>query len=160
MKPFSRQQFTDLVVRARVKLRLQRELRYVPEEIRDWEERDFLAVMNKSRTEGVLIVPFIDRVIAFELRSLKARANGALPAAVICDFCATWQRSTRAATITFSKDKRSLTFLVCADLNCSLHVRDKTEEARVSRTQLREDITEEGRVERLLRRMTEILQAI
>ena len=63
MKPLSRQQFADLIIRARVKLRIQRELRFVPEEIRNWEDRDFLAVMNKSRTEGVLVVPFTDRVI-------------------------------------------------------------------------------------------------
>lgn len=160
MKPLSRQQLADLIIQARVKLRIQRELRFVPEEIRNWEDRDFLAVMNKSQTEGILIVPFAERVVPFEIRALKPKASGALPAAVICDFCATWQRASYASAITFSKDRRSLTFLVCGDLNCSLHIRDKTDEARLSRTQLREDISEEGRIERLRHRMMKILQSV
>lgn len=160
MKPLSRQQFADLVSKARVKPRIQRELRFVPEEITAWDSRDFLAVMNKSRTEGVLVAPFADCVVPFELRALKSKASGALPAAVICDFCATWQRSSHASTITFPNDRRSLSFLVCGDLNCSLHVRNQTSAATLSRTQLREDISEEARIERLLRRLTTILQDI
>lgn len=160
MKPLGRQQFAVLITRARVKPRIQRELRFVPEEISHWEDRDFLAVTNKSQTEGVLVVPFIDRVLPFELRMVKTKASGALPAAVICDFCATWQRGSNISTITFSKDRRSVSFLVCGDLDCSLHVRDKTEAARLSRTQLREDISEEARIKRLLARMTTALRGI
>lgn len=160
MKPLDRQQFSLLITEALVKPRLKKELRFVPEEITAWEERDFLAVFNKSRTEGVLIVPFAHRVVSFELRPLTPKSNGALPAAVICDFCVTWQRSAYVAAITFRKDRHSITYLVCEDLECSRHVRGRTAASQLSRTQLREDISDEGRIERLRQRVAAALESL
>lgn len=53
MKTLTREEFTELAKNVRPRLR--RELRFVPEEITDWHDRDFLAVMNRSNTEGVLV---------------------------------------------------------------------------------------------------------
>ena len=145
MNAINREGFTERV--KSVKPRLRRELRFVPEEISDWQDRDFLAVTNRSKSEGVLLFDD-DRVVPFELQRRKPNVAGQL-VAIICDFCATWQRGTNSAIITFYRAKSTQSFLVCGDLNCSLHVRDKTPEAKLSRVQLRENNTTERRIERL-----------
>ena len=156
MNPMTREEFSELVSGMRPRLR--RELRFVPEEITDWENRDFLAVTNKQGSEGVLIVPFLqNKVVSFTLQTRKPNASGRVEA-IICDICATWQRGTHSAVITFAVDKtRSVSFLCCGDLLCSLHVRGKTQDAALSRTQLREQITPEARIQRLRERLTGIL---
>lgn len=156
MNAITRDQFSELT--SGVRPRLRRELRFVPEEITDWEDRDFLAVTNKQGSEGVLIVPFLgDKAVPFSLQARKPNASGRIEA-IICDICATWQRGTHSAVITFIVDKtRSVSFLCCGDLDCSLHVRGKTDDARLSRTQLREQITPESRIARLHERLTSIL---
>lgn len=145
MNALSREDFSELTKTLRPRLR--RELRFVPEEISNWADRDFIAVTNRSKSEGVLV--FDDRrVAAFQLQSRKPNPAGQL-VAIICDFCATWQRGTNSAIITFAKEKSTQSFLVCGDLNCSLHVRDKTPEAKLSRVQLRENNTVQERIERM-----------
>jgi len=156
MNAITREEFTELT--SAMRPRLKRELRFVPEEITDWESRDFLAVTNKQGSEGVLIVPFLGNVVVpFVLQQRKPNASGRIEA-IICDICATWQRGTHSAVITFTVDKtRSVSFLCCADLECSLHVRGKTKDALLARTQLREQITPEGRIQRLHDRLASIL---
>lgn len=130
----------------------------MPEEISDWSDRNFIAIMNKGKTEGVLVAE-LERRYAVPFRLQKRTANAAgRTEAIICDFCATWQRGSHSAVISFQKEKGSVSFLVCADLLCSLHVRDKTNAAELSRTQLRETISPEGRIVRLRQRLEEILQ--
>lgn len=157
MIPIMRDEFSQLVTDAKVKLRLKRELRFVPEEITNWEARDFVAVANKSGTEGVLVVPF-DKiyVVPFRLQARKANQRGRIEA-IICDICVTWQRGSHSAAITFPKENSSVTFLCCADLLCSLHVRDKTLQGKLSRTQLREHNSIEDRVRRLKSRLDKII---
>lgn len=76
--------------------------------------------------------------------------------AIICDFCYTWQPGSNAASITFSTNaKRKIRFMCCADLKCSQHVRTLTKASIVSRTQLRENMTNETRVLRLKQRLKE-----
>jgi hypothetical protein len=159
MNVISREQFAELV--RTMKLRLKRELRFVPEEITDWQDRDFLTVTNRQGNEGVLIVPFSDtEVVPFTIQSRVPNAAGRVEA-IICDICATWQRGTHSAVITLSAgDKRTVSFLCCGDLQCSLHVRDKTSAARLSRAQLREQITLEDRIERLKKRLASILTTV
>jgi hypothetical protein len=156
MDPITREEFAELA--SSLKPRLRRELRFVPEEITAWEDRDFLAVTNKQGNEGILIVPFAHKKTApFSLQARKPNASGRVEA-IICDICATWQRGTHSAVITFPVDAaRSVSFLCCADLLCSFHVRGKTTAAQLSRTQLREQITTEGRIMRLKERLTAIL---
>lgn len=156
MNAITREQFSELT--SGVRPRLRRELRFVPEEISGWKDRDFLAVTNKQGSEGVLVVPFLDNKIApFTLQPRKPNSSGRVEA-IICDICATWQRGTHSAVITFAVGKtRSVSFLCCADLGCSLHVRGKTADARLSRAQLREQITPEARIQRLQDRLASIL---
>lgn len=154
MKVSSREEFTEIIKKAGISRRLQRDLRYVPEEITHSEWRDFLAVTTKSGNEGVLL--YEDFVLPFTLTPRAANSKGRVEA-IICDICATWRRGTDSATITFAKSpKNSVTHLVCADLNCSLHVRGLTDAARLSRVQLREQIDDSERVERLQRRLMAI----
>ncbi len=156
MNPISREQFAELA--SGLKPRLRRELRFVPEEITNWEDRDFLAVTNKQGNEGVLLVPFArKKIVPISLQARKPNAAGRVEA-IICDICATWQRGTHSAVITFAVDAaHSVSFLCCADLLCSFHVRGKTAAAQLSRSQLREQITAEGRIERLKHRLEDIL---
>lgn len=140
---------------ARIKPRIIRELRYVPSEILHSESRDFLVIMNKSRSEGVLL--FEDLFYPFSLTKKAASSTGRVDG-IICDICATWQRGSNAARITFAKgDRRSVSYLVCADLDCSLHVRDMKPESKLSRAQLREHISPEGRIERLHKSLLRVL---
>lgn len=152
MDVLTREEFTELA--KNVKPRLRRELRFVPEEITDWHDRDFLAVMNRSNTEGVLVLE--GHAVPFRLQARKPGASGRTEA-IICDFCATWQRGSNSASIAFTREKSTQTFLCCGDLLCSLHVRDKTQASKLSRTQLRENNTVEERVARLRARLSELV---
>lgn len=159
MNAITREQFTELVVS--IKPRLRRELRFTPEFIIDWQDRDFLVITNKQGNEGVMIVPFADfAVLPFVIDRRKPNAAGRVEA-IICDICATWQRGTHSAVITFTPSSdRSVSFLCCGDLKCSLHVRGKTPAAILSRAQIREQLTPDERIERLMRRLTNITATV
>lgn len=147
-----------LISNAGIKPRLARELRFVPEKVANWPQRDFLAVLTKSKNEGVLL--YEDRVVAFQIDRRKPGASGRVEP-IICDLCATWQRGSNSATITFTRrDKSTISYLCCGDLDCSLHVRGLTNAGRLARTQLREDITPERRIERLHAKITAILPSL
>lgn len=156
MNAISRDKLTELLEGRRIKPRLRRELRFVPEEITDWQNRDFLAIMNRSQSEGVLVAP-LDRLytIPFQLRPRTANSAGRVEA-IICDFCATWQRGSSSAVISFQKPASSVSFLCCGDLLCSFHVRGKTAQAVLSRTQIREDISPQRRIERLRQKLQKL----
>lgn len=160
MNTLDRSTLEELVKKEQIKPRLRRELRFVPEEVTDWEDRDFLAVMNRSRSVGVLIAP-LDRlyVASFSLQKRTANRAGRVEA-VICDICATWRRGTESSMITFQGSGSSRTFLCCEDLLCSFHVRGKTAAAKLSRVQLRETNNTAGRIVRLRARLGTILQEI
>lgn len=160
MQAIDRGTFTQLMATASIRPRLKRELRFVPEEISTWEDREFIAVMNRSRSEGVLIAP-IDRlyVAPFSLQKRTANQAGRVEA-ILCDICATWRRGTESAMITFEGAGSSHTFLCCEDLLCSFHVRDRTVAAKLSRVQLRETNDTVGRIVRLRARLETILQEI
>jgi len=156
----TRDEMVKLLANSRIKRRLREELRFTPEEITDWEDRDFLVVTNKSASEGVLVVPSTPfQIVPFGLRKRTANNAGRIEA-VICDICATWQRGSNSAVITFPKESSSVSFLVCADLDCSMHVRDKTPEAKLSRMQLRENISSNDRKVRLLSRLVRIVETV
>ena len=155
MNRLTREEFRQTVTAAGVKPRLRKILRFVPEEVTEWDCRDFLAVTDKSGREGVLL--YGNTVASFTLTPRGSKASGQV-AAVICDICATWQRGTASATLTLYKDaRRSVSHLVCGDLNCSLHVRGITAAGLYSRSQIRENITAENRVARLRKRLEGIL---
>jgi hypothetical protein len=155
MYKITREEFAERIAVGRIKLRLRKVLRFVPEEISEWDSRDFLAVTDKAGNEGVLI--YQDLTAPFTLSPRVARSGGRV-AAIICDICATWRRGPESAVLTLPKgDSRSVSYLVCADLDCSLHVRGMTDAGILSRSQIREDITPDRRVERLRERLMAIL---
>lgn len=155
MHKITREEFAERIAVARIKPRLRKALRFVPEEITEWDSRDFLAVTDKAGNEGVLM--YQDVTVPFALSPRAAQAGGRV-AAIICDICATWRRGPESAALTLPKgDSRSVSYLVCADLNCSLHVRGMTDVGMLSRSQIREDITPDRRKERLRERLTAIL---
>lgn len=152
MEPIDRDTWQHLLSGVRISPRIKRELRFTPESIDDWSNRDFITVANKSRSEGVLVIPEGDswRLLPYELHSRVAGQTGRV-AAIICDLCSTWRRGTESAMITFRHPgtRSSTTYLCCGDLDCSLHVRSLTKVAVLSRTQLREVMSAERRIERL-----------
>lgn len=166
MKALDLEQFNQLIARAQLKPRLKRELRFINSTstmtAEDWLEAELLSITDRTGNKGVLLLSPDDDiyVLPYELsRGIANRQTGrAQP--IICDFCRTWQAGNSAGSISFRKDKQSLNsvgFLCCGDLACSQHVRSKTNASRTSRAQLREDLTNEQRVERLKGRLRQII---
>lgn len=163
MKSLDREQLAALLKDQRIKQRLARELRFVPEDIPDWENIDMLAIATRSGAEGVLLVQ-TDKfyIVPYQLTTgIKDKSTGRSKP-ITCDLCYTWQQGGKAGRITLrrAEDDHTFTYLCCADLRCSLHVRNLTSESTLSRTQLHEDITPEQRIARLKRKLDEILQTI
>lgn len=160
--------FNRLVAASHIKPRLKSELRFtnstagMTEE--DWHNTELLAVSTRSAAKGVLLlVPDETYIVPYELSKNIVNKQTGRAQPIICDFCRTWQAGSNAGSISFQKDKQSInstTFLCCADLQCSKHVRGLTVASRLSRAQLREDLTSEERVERLKRRLHDVVVAL
>lgn len=157
--------FQDLLNRAPLRARMKREVRFASSVAHlaedEWAQTELLAISDRSGNRGVLLLQAGSDEIymaSYELKhGLTSSTGRAQP--IICDFCRTWQTGSRSGSITLEKpgrDNGSITFLCCADLQCSRHVRSLTGAAKTSRSQLREDMTSEQRVERLLQRIQEI----
>lgn len=134
-------------------------------ELNDWSNFEFIAIPTRDRRSGVLIIAsgasFYS--IAYELTLGLKNSKDGRPLPIICDFCKTWQTGGRAGSITFRTGHRSLNsvgYLCCADLQCSLHIRDKTSVAKTSRSQLRENITPERRIERLESKLQDVIKRL
>lgn len=131
---------------------------------KDWEIRELLVIPTKDGGAGVLFVELDDQLygVSYEISNVRDTATGRSQP-IICDFCKTWQAGSRAGHITF-KTKRSssnvIGFLCCGDMQCSLHVRDMTDASKVSRTQLREDITTEQRIIRLRSQLEAVIDRL
>ncbi|HJP81845.1 MAG TPA: FBP domain-containing protein [Candidatus Saccharimonadales bacterium] len=157
--------FDRLIAEASIKPRLKRELRFMASTEwmtkHDWLETELLAIADRSGNKGVLLLAPDDDlyILPYERsRGLAGQKSGRTQP-IICDFCRTWQ-SGGAGSITFTKDRstvNSVSYLCCADLECSRNVRTKTAAATVSRAQLREDLTDLQRVERLKGRLRELI---
>lgn len=167
MKRLEQEQFNQLIAQTQIKPRLKREVRFVVSTSdmtdEDWDETELLSITDRSGNKGVLLlVPDEDiYILPYELtRGLASRQTGrAQP--IICDFCRTWQAGSNVGSISFQTDKQSLNsvgFLCCADLACSKHVRTKTSVSITSRAQLRENLTNEQRIERLKNRLRQIVR--
>lgn len=124
----------------------------------NWDNFELISLPTKDGVAGVLFIELDDKLYAlpYEIGVVGDRATGRSKP-VICDFCKTWQAGGRAGSITFRPQRRllnSISFLCCLDLSCSLHVRNMTVAAKTSRAQLREDVTQEDRIERLKSRLS------
>lgn len=166
MKALNLEEFNQLIARAQLKPRLKRELRFINSTSAmtdvDWHEAELVSITDRTGNKGVLLLAPDENiyVLPYELsRGIVNRQTGrAQP--IICDFCRTWQNGSNAGSITFRKNRQSLNstgFLCCADLACSQHARSKTNSSRVSRAQLREDLTDEQRIERLKGRLSQLI---
>jgi hypothetical protein len=157
MRSITVTQLHELAKAAGVKKRLLQELRFLPENVADWSELEYLPVYDRSQAKGLLIIE-IDSglyLTPFELsRGIGDQSTGRLKP-IICDLCFTWQGGGNAGRITATRksDQHVISYLCCADLRCSDHVRTKTTAAQRSRTQLREDLNNEQRAERLKQKL-------
>lgn len=129
-----------------------------------WQYYEVISLPTKDDAAGVLCIEVQDDVYAvpYELSVVGSKSTGrAQP--IICDFCKTWQAGGRAGNITFRTTRRSLnsvSYLCCLDLKCSLHVRNMTEAAKSSRAQLREDISQHQRIQRLKDRLAMLVEQL
>lgn len=167
MQKIDIQFFDRLLDESNVKLRLKRELRFNTSvshlEDSDWHELEMIHISNRSGNEGVLLLGLSSSLylIPYIFNKMGASTSTGRPQPIICDFCRTWQSGTRAATITFTNvksSKSSVTHLCCGDLRCSDHVRSKTSASKISRTQLREDMDNVSRVDRLNERLGKLMR--
>lgn len=165
MRQLTQETFQQLLEQASIRPRIKREVRFISSMARlsddDWAETELLTITDKAGNKGVLVMHAGDNsfyATSYELsRGLTSSTGKSQP--IICDFCRTWQTGSRSGSITLARpgrDAGSITFLCCADLECSRHVRNLTSAAKTSRSQLREDMTNEQRVERLRFRIQEI----
>lgn len=145
MKKLDQEDIDQLLTDNRISKRLLKDLRYSLEGI-DWVNEEFITLRNRQGNEGVFL--YDSKVLQFSLAKRIARSNGRMEA-IICDLCATWQSGPRSAVITFQRAGYTSSFLVCGDLECSKHVRGLTSAAKVSRSQLREQMSTRERVKRL-----------
>lgn len=163
MQSLTRDQLTTLLKDQGIKPRLIKELRFAPETIENWEDLDVLAIPNRSASEGLLLVSIEALyLLPYHLTvGLKDKMTGRTKPA-ICDFCYTWQAGGHTARITFTRlsDKHTFTYICCSDLRCSLHVRNKTPEAVLSRTNLREDNDIDQRIARLKSNMAAVIRTL
>lgn len=160
MQYFDRDAFAQLLKLNRVKPRLVRDLRFNPVPSEDWDLYELLPIKTRSENDGLLLIESHSLYVApYEITIGITNKSTGRSKPVTCDFCLTWQQGSKAARITFARptDDHRLTYLCCADLACSLHVRSLTPDSTLSRTQLREDVTPEQRVARLQRRLEQLV---
>jgi len=169
MQTLNLDQFNQLLLSTPIKPRLKRDLRFVTSTSgmneSDWRVREFINITDRTGKRGILLIELEGQlsILPYELSiGLRSQYNGRL-SPIICDFCRTWQAGSNAGSISFNKQPRSLdsvTYLCCADLACSLHVRTQTDAAIKSRAQLREDLTNDQRVERLRAKLQTIISEL
>lgn len=165
MRAITHQEYVAAVKAAGLKPKFIAELRPKVDNRTDWGERDFLAIADRSGNTGVLWIELADgvHILPFELRrGIVDKATGrAKP--VICDLCFTQQIGTNAARLTIIMPKSVGTtrgLLVCADLACSAHVRGLTMAGLKSKAQLRETISAKAKIERLQKRLAELVLSL
>lgn len=160
MDAITKEEFTNLLRQEHIKPRLARELRFTPDEVHDWSDREILAITSRSENEGLLLVDLGHfYVLPFTMSKRITNKQTGRSTPITCDFCYTWQRGGSAGSITFTRteDGHTFTFLCCGDLDCSLHIRNKTAASALSRTQLHEDMTIEQRIARLHKKLEEVI---
>lgn len=166
MRAITLEEYQNVIKAAGLKPKFAAELRPKLSTRNDWEDRDFLAIADRSGTVGILWIELKDgvHILPFELRrGIIDKATGrAKP--VICDLCFTQQIGTNAARLTIAMPKSAGAatrgLLVCADLACSAHVRGKTLAGLKSKAQLRETISTEAKIERLQKRLADLVVSL
>ena len=123
----------------------------------EWQQYELLGVPTKDTAAGILLIELAGDLYAasYEINMVRNHSTGrSVP--IICDFCMTWRAGGRTGSITFrlkNKSLDSITYLCCLDLKCSLHVRNLTAAAQLSRAHLHETISEDDRIARLEKKL-------
>lgn len=118
------------------------------------------AIHLEGKLEGLLFL-FHDGeyyVSRYSQSLLKADVSGRLKP-VVCDFCFTrlpGSKISRASFAVHDTTKR-VAWLCCKDFQCSRHARQLTEESLVSSKLIGEDIVVDKKVDRLNRRIAELI---
>ena len=164
MRILTTEVFQQVLEHASIRPRTKREVRFASSVVgmdeEAWAHTELIPISDRSGNKGVLVMENNGRLYAtsYEIsRGITSKTGKAQP--IICDFCRTWQTGSRSGSITLQKpgrDAGSITFLCCADLLCSQHVRNLTSATKTSRSQLREDMTNEQRIARLEQRIEEV----
>lgn len=164
MRILTAEAFQQVLELAHIRPRTKREVRFASSVARmneeAWLQTELIPITDRAGNKGVVVMESGGRLYAtsYEIsRGIMSKTGKAQP--IICDFCRTWQTGSRSGSITLQKpgrDAGSITFLCCADLECSKHVRNLTSAAKTSRSQLREDMTVEQRIARLEQRIEEV----
>lgn len=168
MRVISVESFESLLKDAPVRPRFKRDLKFRASteqlDASAWEETELLPIWNKSRNGGILVLQPGDDVYMVPFDATKSSTDtSGRSKPIICDLCFTWQSSSNGGFVTFYPDKsgeNSLSLLCCMDLHCSDNVRTKTPASLKSRAQLRENMTNETRTERLRERLTTFIQRL
>jgi len=161
MQKLSKEQLVD-IAKERVKSRLLSEVR-IPAAESYWEDSELVACWDKSTRKGILVIELDELYLTtFELGGKVADSKTGRTKPVICDLCYTWQQGGKAATITCSRerDRHTFTYLCCADLRCSLHIRSETAEGTLSRAHIHEDLTPEQRTTRMRQRLYRFISTL
>lgn len=150
------EQFGNLLKASELRPRFKLELKFVAstQQLPDsWIDIELLAITDRTGDKGLLLLQPADDlyIVPYALSRSIVDSTTGRARAIICDFCYTWQPGSNAASVTFSppRSKNTVRFLCCGDLDCSSHVRTTTKAALVSRSQLRETMTNEDRITRL-----------
>jgi hypothetical protein len=168
MRKITQELFQTLLDGASIRPRIKREVRFTTSvahlDDESWARTELLPIADRAGNKGILLMQQGEQIcmVAYEIsRGITSSTGKAQP--IICDFCRTWQTGSRSGSITLYKpgrDAGSISFLCCADLECSKHVRNLTSAARTSRAQLREDIDNDQRVARLKQRLQEVSELL
>lgn len=168
MKPITAEQFEILLKNASIKPRFKRDLKFrgSTEHMDEmwWAETEMLPVWNKSKNGGVIVIELADEryLVAFDATKPDTDVSGRSKS-VICDLCYTWLSGGNGGFVTFYPNKnadRSVSLLCCTDLRCSDNVRTKTSVSFKSRTQLRENMTNDDRVQRLRQKLETFVERL
>lgn len=165
MRKITQELFLKLLDDAAIRPRVKREVRFTTSvghlDDEAWARTELLPVSDRAGNKGVLLLQSTEQnmyIVSYEISRGITSSTGKAQA-IICDLCRTWQTGSRSGSVTLQKpgrDTGSITFLCCADLACSQHVRNLTSASRTSRSQLREDLDNDQRVARLKKRLEEI----
>lgn len=167
MKIISTKLANEIIAKLKISKNLQKRLRLSAlsdMSEAEWKNYEVIGLPTKDNAAGILFIELEHNLYAipYEIGGVGDKSTGRSKP-VICDFCKTWQAGGRAGSVTFRPERRSLnsiSFLCCLDLKCSLHVRDMTTAAKTSRAQLREDITQDYRIERLKDKLTLLIKRL
>lgn len=128
----------------------------------NFEESNFILIKEKSVSKGVLVYQSGNNyhVLRYKLAPLSPSSVTGKRSVIICDFCSTWHGSSSSTSVTFDVSTHpgtSLTFLCCRGLACNENVRNKTNIAHTSRAHLRENLSDEERIERFIAKLDQVL---